>query len=39
MNIVTYNIIGGGNTLKRIRIREFFPKGKVELCLIQETKL
>ncbi|XP_058746178.1 uncharacterized protein LOC131619053 [Vicia villosa] len=39
MNIVSYNIRGGGNSLKRKRIQECLKKGAADICFIQETKI
>ncbi|XP_058775761.1 uncharacterized protein LOC131650039 [Vicia villosa] len=39
MNIVSYNIRGGGNPLKQRRIKECLMKGKADLCFLQETKI
>lgn len=39
MNILSYNIRGGGSSTKRKRNRFFIQAGKVDLCFFQETKL
>ncbi|XP_058762167.1 uncharacterized protein LOC131635557 [Vicia villosa] len=39
MNLVTLNVRGCGNSVKRSRIRQVLLRGKTEMCFIQETKL
>lgn len=39
MNILSYNIRGGGNVVKRKRIRFLLNAEKVDVCFLQETKL
>lgn len=39
MNIISYNIRGGGNASKRRRVSFLLKSEKVDVCFIQETKL
>ncbi|XP_058760649.1 uncharacterized protein LOC131633997 [Vicia villosa] len=39
MNIVTYNIRGGGNYSKRKKISFLLCSGKIDVCFLQETKI
>ncbi|XP_058751026.1 uncharacterized protein LOC131624048 [Vicia villosa] len=39
MNLVTFNVRGCGNFVKRSRIRQLLLRGKTKMCFIQETKL
>lgn len=39
MNVLSYNIIGGGNVVKRKRVSHLIQSCKVGICFIRETKL
>ncbi|CAK8569976.1 unnamed protein product [Lathyrus sativus] len=38
MNVITFNICGSGNSVKRRRFNHIMLKGATDLCLIQESK-
>lgn len=39
MIVISYNVRGCGNLLSRKRIQQLLEKGKMDLCMIQKTKM
>lgn len=39
MNIISYNIRGCGNTIKKRKLNRLLEKGEVDVCFLQESRI